>query len=327
MKIGLCVLGCGEFAKVFATSIQPLLPEINLYFASRSPVKAQYYKKLFNGAGYFRSYKDAVQNSNIDAVYIPTPHYLHLEHVTLAAEYKKHILLEKPLATTIEDGEQIVFLGEQANIKLMVAENYRFLPAVQLCKQLVDQGEIGNIRVIQIQEESTNKLVDWRADVHKNGGGVFIDAGIHKIHFLRYMLGQPETIYAMTPTPRQSVNEGEDTLLFTAQWATGVIGLIYHSWNVAKHLSKHWISVSGDKGKIYFEVDKPELQIEQKGTFRTIPLCTPQNGLLNMTKEFLNSIRENRTPQIDGHEGLRDLYLIIKAYESIDKKLPLRIPS
>ena len=132
MKIGLCVLGCGEFAKVFANSIQPLLSEINLYFASRSLGKAQHYNHLFNGTGAFGSYKDAVQNSNIHAVYIPTPHYLHLEHATLAAEHKKHILIEKPLASTVEEGKQIILIAEKANIKLMVAENYRFMPAVQL---------------------------------------------------------------------------------------------------------------------------------------------------------------------------------------------------
>ena len=114
-------------------------------------------------------------------------------------------------------------------------------------------------------------------------------------------------------------------MLFVAQWATGEIGMIYHSWNIAQHLSKHWVSLSGDKGKIHFEIGKPELQIEQTDSYRSIHLSTPPNGLLNMAKEFLESIKGNRIPQIDGHEGLKDLWLVNKAYESVNRRVPVEI--
>ena len=104
MKLGLCVVGCGSFAKTFASSIQPLLPQINLYFASRDLAKAQAYSQMFHGAGAFGSYAEAAGDARVEAMYICTPHYLHTEHTAPAASTGKHILIEKPIAITMEEG-------------------------------------------------------------------------------------------------------------------------------------------------------------------------------------------------------------------------------
>ncbi len=77
MKLGLCVVGCGSFAKTFASSIQPLLPQINLYFASRDLAKAQAYSQMFHGSGAFGSYAEAAGDARVEAMYLCTPHYLH----------------------------------------------------------------------------------------------------------------------------------------------------------------------------------------------------------------------------------------------------------
>ncbi len=123
MKLGLCVVGCGNFAKTFASSIQPLLPQLNLYFASRDLAKAQAYSQMFHGAGAFGSYAEAAGDAGVEAMYLCTPHYLHPEHTALAASAGKHILLEKPIATNIEAGRRVIAIAEEAGVTLMVAEN------------------------------------------------------------------------------------------------------------------------------------------------------------------------------------------------------------
>ena len=244
MKIGLCIIGCGRFATIFARSIQPLLTEIDLYFASRDLKQAQTYCNKFNGSGAFGSYQGAARSPDIQAMYICTPHNLHLEHTILAASSGKHVLVEKPIAHTVPAGRAIIATKEKHKINLMVAENYRFMPAVRLCKNLVDQGSIGRVRTIQIQQESPYKAIGWRKDPDMNGGGVFIDAGIHKVHFLRYILGEPASIYAVMPRTNKTANQAEDGLLFTAQWTSGEIGLIYHSWVASNLPYPHWVSLS-----------------------------------------------------------------------------------
>ena len=323
MKLGLCVTGCGSFAKTFVNSIQPLLPQINLYFASRDMAKAQTYSQMFYGAGAFGSYAEAAGDDRVEAMYLCTPHYLHLEHAALAASAGKHILIEKPIATTMAEGEQVIAIAEEAGVTLMVAENYRFMPAVRLCKELVDQGALGRIRVIQLHEETPYQLGEWRKDRRLSGGGVFLDAGIHKVHFLRYLAGEPEHIYALIPAQTEEGLRVEDGLVFVARWAEGQVGLIHHSWTPSNRPSPHWVSLSGSEGRIYFEIGESQLLLEQGDHSRTFDLAEPLDGLLPMVQEFINSIREGRAPEVPGSEGLHDLEVVLKAYESVEKGISL----
>ena len=138
MSLGLCVLGCGSFARVFARSITELRGEVDLYFASRELARAREYASGYDGLDAFGSYEAAVADPRVDAVYVCTPHYLHLEHVVLAAREGKHALVEKPIAGTLEDAREMVRQSDAAGITLMVGENYRFLPAVREARRLID---------------------------------------------------------------------------------------------------------------------------------------------------------------------------------------------
>ena len=327
MKIGLCIVGCGKFAANFAESIQPLLQTTDIYFASRDSAKSKRYADMFNGKGSFGSYEEAAENPKIQAMYICTPHHLHLDHTLLAASNGKHVLLEKPIARSTREAHQIISAIQKFQVNFMVAENYRFMPSIRLCKQLVDDGKIGKIRVIQVQQESTYKPVGWRKDWEKNGGGVFIDAGIHKIHFLRYLLGDPLHIFATTPDQETKANQGEDGIVFISKWKTGEVALVYHSWTQSKNRRSHWLSLSGTNGNIYIEIGKPWLQLDDGNDVKTLPIAEPLNGLLPMTQEFLCSIDEHRTPEVHGHEALQDLIIVEKAYESINKGKSLTLTS
>ena len=149
MNFGLCVIGCGAFARTFARAIQGELENIDLYFASRDAGRAAAFSAEFHGADSFGSYESAVADSRVNAVYVCTPHHLHLEHARLAAAQGKHILLEKPLARTAEEARNIVALAAPASVQapgitLMVAENYRFMPPVIAAKDMVERGELGD---------------------------------------------------------------------------------------------------------------------------------------------------------------------------------------
>ena len=134
MKLGLCVIGCGEFARTFAESVAVARNQVELYFASRDYARAKDYSDEFDGAGAFGSYEDAAEDPRIEALYICTPHHLHLEHAQLAARAKKHILLEKPIARTIDEARAIISAADDARVKLMIAESYRFRAPVQEAK-------------------------------------------------------------------------------------------------------------------------------------------------------------------------------------------------
>ncbi len=317
-KLSLCVVGCGDFAQTFAGGLKDILgEEVDLFFASRDRRRAEDFRRRFRGVGAFGSYREAAADPRVEAMYLCTPHHLHREHVALAAGSGKHVLVEKPIARTLEEGQAIIDTARAAGVTLMVAENYRFMPSVRCCKALVEQGEVGDLRILQLQEEYPFQPGSWRSSWDLNGGGVFIDGGIHKAHFLRYMAGEPEQVYAVAPPRALPGHEGEDGLVVVARWSNGVVGLINHSWTGSFRRQPSWVAVSGSRGRIYFELAQPWVRLEQGDAERTITFDEDYRGFVPMVREFRDSIRQARPPEVSGAEGLADLALVLKAYESV----------
>ena len=327
MKLGLCVIGCGDFASTSAGAVEALRGELDLYFASRDLGRARAYSARFNGVEAFGSYEAAAADPRVDALYICTPHHLHLEHATLAARHRKHILLEKPIAHTLEDALAIVAEAQAAGVTLMVAENARFLPAVRKAKELIDDGRQGQIRLIQLQEQYPFQPSGWRNQAKLNGGGVFIDGGIHKASLFTYLAGRPNQVYAMALLPGQPGLEAEDGILVVTRSAEGVAGMINHSWSAAPAPPRPWVSISGTEATIYFELGSRRLKVMDAGSEEMIDLDDDSTGLFPMVQEFHQSILEAREPSMTGADGISDLALVLKAYESMELGLPLPLNS
>lgn len=316
-------MGCGSFAGIFARTLMALRGEIDLYFASRDLSRAQEYAARFNGIDAFGSYESAAADSRVDAVYICTPHHLHLEHAALAARLGKHILVEKPIAGTLEDARAIVAEAKKAGVNLMVAENYRFLSAVLKAKELVEAGRLGQLRLIQVQEQYPFEPSGWRNQAELNGGGVFIDGGIHKASVLAYLAGRPQQVFAMAVDPGRQGLEAEDGIVLMTRSAAGVVGIINHSWSAGPVTERPWVSLSGTKATIYFELGRPWLKIIDGTSEEVIELADDYRGLVPMVREFHQSILGARDPSMTGAEAIEDLSFVLKAYESMRLGVPV----
>lgn len=325
MKLGLCVIGCGVFARNFAESLADAKDRVDLYFASRDYGRAKAYSAEFGGAGAFGSYEDAAADLRIEALYICTPHDLHLEHARLAANAKKHILLEKPIARTIDEARAIISTAAYAGVKLMVAENYRFLAPVQEAKRIIESGAIGQVRLIQLQEEYPFEPSSWRNDRERNGGGVFIDGGIHKASVLAYLAGRPDQVYAVPVPPGISGLDAEDGIVVTTRSLNGAVGIINHTWSIGKPTERPWVSVSGTQANLHFEMGGRWLKIDYGNTQETRRFDCDYGGIMPMVLEFRRSILEASEPTMTGEEGLNDLALVLKAYESAQTGLPVEL--
>jgi predicted dehydrogenase len=325
MSLGLCVMGCGSFASIFAQTVKTLRGEIDLYFASRDLSRAQEYSGRFNGIDAFGSYGSAAADPRIDAIYICTPHHLHLELASLAARWGKHILVEKPIAGMLEDARAITAQAKKAGVNLMVAENYRFLSAVQKAKELVDDGTLGRLRLIQVQEQYPFEPSGWRNQAELNGGGVFIDGGIHKASVLAYLAGRPDQVYAVAVEPGRQGLEAEDGIVLMTRSAQGVVGVINHSWSAGLVTARPWVSIAGTRATIYFELGMPWLKIVDGSSEEVIELADDHRGLVPMVREFHQSISEARDPSMTGEQGIEDLALVLKAYESMRLGVPVSL--
>ena len=325
MKLGLCILGCGEFAGTFAQEMAPLGDEIDLYFASRDAAKAADYNRRFHGSGSFGSYHEAAADPRVEAIYLCTPHYLHVEHVALAAQAGKHVLVEKPIARTVAEAEEIIQEARQARVNLMVAENYRFMAVVRQAKELIEAGAIGDLRLVQLQEEALFQLTGWRNSRELNGGGVFIDGGIHKVDILTFLAGRPKTVYATAPRRADPNLDAEDGLVVVTTSETGVVGVINHSSPKTQGPAPLWVSVLGTEGRLYFELSESWLKLQDGRSERTLPCPGDRHGLATMVREFRDSIRQGRQPEMSGREGLEDLELVVKAYQSMESGIAVTL--
>ena len=331
MGLGLCVVGCGDFAKTFAKDVRSFSGfgtegSIDLYFASRDARKAKAYCRRFDGKDSFGSYEAAAADPRVAAMYICTPHHLHLEHTLLAVGRSKHVLVEKPIARTMEEGRAMVRAAANAGVKLMVAENKRCMPVVQKARELIKRGDVGVVRFIQIQEESIYAVGGWRTNREMMGGGVLIDGGIHSVDMLIDFAGMPEEVYASyLPQVLQQI-EGEDGIVLMAKLESGGVGLINHAWGLSKRSRNLWVNISGTKGRIHFEPHRSFMTVETKAGTSDFKFPEDRNGIGSMVKEFRDSIAQDRPPLMTGEEGLRDLSVVLRAYESAasHKALPIK---
>jgi predicted dehydrogenase len=137
-------------------------------------------------------------------------------------------------------------------------------------------------------------------------------------------LGEPDSIYAAALPKALKEHEGEDGVIVVARWDSGVVGLINHSWVASRQPSARLVSVSGSLGHLTFAAGDSWLRVEGVNSEETRSFPPDNAGLTAMVQEFLDSIREHRDPETSGAEGLRDLALVLQAYESIEQGVPIR---
>ena len=319
MRLSLCLAGLGSYAETVLSEVRDMTDELELFFASRDIDKARYFCRTYGGSDAFGSYEEAVRDPRVEAAYFLTPHHLHLEHGRMAARYSKHVLMEKPIARTVDESRDMMRAADQAGIKLMIAENYRFLPAVDRCKEIISAGEIGDLRLVQIQLEGRSTFTDWRTSAELTGGGVLIDGGIHFVDILVNIAGLPERVYAAKPPQVLHDISGEDGMVMTAHLPDGALGLINYSRGTAITEERDFVYITGTSGHLSFVPSRDELLIETEGGRSRVDVPEARKGIPAMLREFRACIREDREPAMSGEEGLRDLAVVLAAYRSADE--------
>jgi predicted dehydrogenase/Xaa-Pro aminopeptidase len=176
-------------------------------------------------------------HSKIDAVLVMVPHAYHEEIVAQCAAAGKHVLCEKPMATTLEGCDVMIKATRGAGVKFMIAENHRFLPAHQYVHDAVQDGLVGDVLLVRAYE-GVNEIAGlsqpdfWKGDLRRAGGGCFMDMGVHKFAALEWILeDEVESVSAMLS--KQAINlpeKAEDNALAMVRFANGAVGEIVVSF-------------------------------------------------------------------------------------------------
>ncbi|MFW9967765.1 MAG: Gfo/Idh/MocA family protein [Candidatus Thorarchaeota archaeon] len=199
---------------------------------------------------------DEFLQSDIDAVLIAAPHNLHAQLTKAAAEAGKHVLCEKPMATTLEECDEMILAAKGAGVKLMVAENHRFLPAHQLIKDALDGGLIGDVFLGRAYEgafcphEQFLDLKSWHFTYEQGGGGVVADQGVHKFSTLNWMLGEIDSVQCWLGKALNSPPEkGEDNAIVLLRYKQGAMITVDLS-SITVHPLTNRLELHGTQGTI-----------------------------------------------------------------------------
>ena len=321
MKLPLCIVGCGTYAATVLDDTADVAGSFDFYFASRDRDKAARYCERFGGAGYFGSYEEAAASPGVRAMYFLTPHDLHVDNALMAAAHSKHALVEKPIARTIEEAERMRDACANAGVKLMVAEQHRFLPAVVRAKELLDSGEVGGLRAVNMICDWFGDTGGWRNSLDAAGGGSFIDAGIHYVDTLVHLAGMPDMLYAASP-PRVLGKEGEDGISIVAHLPGGAVATIAFSNGTQRSNERLEIVVAGTKETLAFHPFGDEIERQSLDGAR-VEAAGGLSGSSAMLMEFRRSILDDREPAMPAVDGIADLKVVLAAYRSVETRAPV----
>ena len=185
------LVGSGFVSTIHAQSLKRV-PGAEL-FAVASPTAdhAQTFAAKHGIRNHFRDYEKFLQCAEIDLVALGCPNEFHCLYAEMAAAAGKHIVCEKPLATSLAEADRMIAACKKANVKLMYAEELCFTPKYVRLKRLLDEGAIGRPYLIKQSEKHDGPHSPWFWDVDRSGGGATMDMGCHAFEFFRWMLGKP----------------------------------------------------------------------------------------------------------------------------------------
>ncbi|MFQ5627788.1 MAG: Gfo/Idh/MocA family protein [bacterium] len=318
-KINLCILGCGSVAKLHSRVARTMKSQVNLLYASRDLAKAQEYNRKFKGIGAFGNYEKACVSPDVQAVFICTPHAYHVEHATLAAKYKKPMLIEKPITRTLDELSEIEKAVTAAGAPCMVAENYYFKPLVAKLRHHLDSNTIGTPLFIELNRSKRSKISGWRADAEMMGGGALLEGGVHWVNMICRLGGAVEEVLAVRPAKAyKMVAPFEDSLEILLKFADGTVGKMLHSWNLSNRIGGLcWSKICGTEGNIQFESNGVLALILGNRTRLSFPGFLDIMGYRAMLAHFLECVRENKPPEMSLEVARRDMAIVKAAYRSL----------
>jgi predicted dehydrogenase len=329
-KIGYCIVGLGRI------SMQHFMPALKLSqkakvtaVVSGHPDKAKRMAAEYglpSGSIYsYENYDEIANNSAVDAVYIALPNGMHAEYSIRAAKAGKHVLCEKPMAINVEECRAMIQASERAGKKLMIAYRCQYEPANLRAIELLRQGKIGTILNIDGAFGFPIGAGDWRLDKKLSGGGPLMDVGIYCLNASRYLTGdEPKDVagYYSVVSRDGRFTTVDETLNWTMKFPSGVLANCSCTYGGPMG---GYIRVRGSKGTLIlepaFNYDKLRLAAYAEGMepVEFSPNDPDPQQFLREADHFADCILQNKQPKTAGEEGLRDMELISKIYQSCEK--------
>ncbi len=320
MKRNIAVVGAGYWGKNLVRNFYELGALHTICDADKD--LANKYESQFSGVKFTDSFDNLLSDPSIEAVVIATPAEYHYQMAKKAMHHKKHVLVEKPLALQLEQGEELISLANEEGLILMVGHILHYHPAIRKLKELIDEGELGKIQYIYSNRLNMGKI--------RSEENILWSFAPHDISVILLLLQNelPETVCSTGGNYLQK--QISDVTITTMDFSSGVKAHIFVSW--LHPFKEQKLVVVGDKKMAVFDdvsTEKLVLYPHRVDWVDRMPVaCKAEAEVVSIgseeplkaeCKHFLQCIEENQIPETDGNEGLRVLRILQISQESLSK--------
>lgn len=356
-KYNVAILGCGKVAHLHAQALK------NIPNAQLTGVWSRTSKTAWEFAKKYRteSFVDIgvmVEMKSIDLAIVCTPHPFHAQPAIEAAMAGAHVLVEKPLASTLQDCDSILEACRSAGVKSGVISQRRWYEPVKRIKNALDDGKLGKpvlgtVNMLGWRDKNYYHAEEWRGTWKMEGGGVLVNQAPHQLDILLWFMGEVEEVYGIWKNLNHPYIEVEDTAVAIVKFKNGGIGNIIVS-NSQKPGIYGKVHVHGDNGaSAGVQTDGGAMFIAGMSSIAEPPLNdiwtipgeenflkmwneqdSHKFGLINPTvyyieqqiKDFLKAIETGRDPLVTGADGRKTVELFTAIYRSTRNNQPVKFP-
>ena len=317
------IIGPGRIAKKFADAVWKI-PGASIYaVASRSSNDPEQLKRTFHAEKYYSSYEELAADTEVDAIYIATPHRFHYENTRLCLEAEKAVLCEKPLTVNAKQADELFRLSQLKQIFLMEALWTRFLPIYGQVRQWLDAGEIGIIRNTESSfgyiapRDVKDRLLNLQL-----AGGSLLDIGVYDIALMQWVLRKPpQTITAVGQIGETGIDETVSTIM---SYENGVFAQFTCSFQ-AQMLNQ--FVITGTDGIIIVHSnfwESTQASLIKNGKTRTIKRLFEINGFEYQIEATMRAVQEGTLdcPQMTQKDTLANM----RTLDTIRQQIGLRYP-
>ena len=341
-KTKFALVGCGRIAKKHAEIINNQIDTAELAAVCDVDMhRANHYAAKYDVPSF--SDMDQMMESlgdKVDIVNVLTPSGMHAEHTVRLAKYKKHIVVEKPMALTLTDADRMITECDANGIKLFVVKQNRYNYPVIKLREAIEANRfgklvMGTVRVRWCRDQSYYDQDPWRGTWALDGG-VFTNQASHHIDLLEWMMGDVDSVFAKSATQLVDI-EAEDTGIAILKFKNGALGVVEATTAARPKDLEGSLSVLGEAGTVEiggFAVNEMKVwsftnQVEGDASVVEKYRCNPPDvygfGHVEYLKDVIASVQNDTRALVDGLQGRRSLELISAIYESVEtgKEVPL----
>ncbi len=332
-KLGFGLIGTGMAGLTHAREMRFVEGAELVAVCSRDPEKVSEFAKEYGVPRWYTDYRDMLNDDGVDVVCVLAPTGLHAEITIAASNAGKHVIVEKPLETSLAKADEVIRVCRENKTKLGVIFQMRFGSVCSILKDTVDSGALGRVFLAEAIDKSSrttayDNAAAWRGTRKLEGGGCLMTQSIHIVDLLQHLMGPVKSVVAKVGTQYHDI-EVEDTATALVTFASGCMSTITSTSSIHPAL-KSRLELHGEKGTIvanaqydkfmFWKLDgtPPPANLETSVELGDTddPWAYPQVRHRIQLQDMVDAIREDRDPILDGEEARISLALVMAIYES-----------